>query len=73
MRVTPAGEQLRAWRKAKGWTLQQMTNHLGPGWHLQNLHDIETGKQTPGLKRAADIEDITGIPLRAWLAAKRAA
>lgn len=70
MRTVPPNEQLRRWRRERGWTLKQMAGHLGKGWYLQHVHLVEKGEQTPGLQRAAEIEDLTGIPMRAWLTTK---
>jgi transcriptional regulator with XRE-family HTH domain len=59
-----AGQRLKQWLDAEGSTQRQMASRLG----ITDAHmsSIIRGVETPGLSLAVKIENLTGIPPRAW-------
>jgi transcriptional regulator with XRE-family HTH domain len=61
--VSVLPEALRAWRRERGWTQEQLAERAGCSSTLIAL--IETGKRQPGLANAIGIARAIGVPLTA--------
>jgi len=61
-----APEQLRAWRKTQGYGQTEAAYRLG--YSASAYIALEHGNRRPSLDAAARIEDMTQIPMRAWVA-----
>lgn len=63
-------ERLRAWIDRSRLNQSEAADLLG--FDRTFLSQILTGRRTPGLANGVRIEDITGIPVRAWAASSEA-
>lgn len=58
--ANPLGEELRAQRKAKGWTQVEAGEKLG--WSDSFISDVERGDKTPRSDFAAKCDEVFGLP-----------
>lgn len=59
-----AAAELRQWRLDRGFTQREFADLLGT--NNQAISDWEVGRKVPQLRSLIAIEDLTGIPIRAW-------
>jgi transcriptional regulator with XRE-family HTH domain len=59
------GEQLQAVRRHRGWSLRQLA--VASGLSLTTVHQIETGRTSPGLGTLQSLATALGVPLGALL------
>jgi len=57
-------EQLRGWMKRRELNLEQTAEIFG--WDPTFISKIVNGKRRPGRAHAIALEDVAGIPIRAW-------
>lgn len=68
--MSPTGvERLRQYRDRHGYKAYELAELLGLA--EAHLSQIFHEKRVPGLATAVRIEDLTGIPVRAWVASAR--
>lgn len=58
-------EQLRDWVKRRGFTQYEAAVYLG--WDEASFSKLVNGLRNPGLASAVKIEELTGIPAKAWV------
>jgi transcriptional regulator with XRE-family HTH domain len=61
------GEAVRAKRKARGWSQQELAEKLG--WHRESVLRIELAQFSPSLHRLLLLADALGLPASALVAA----
>jgi transcriptional regulator with XRE-family HTH domain len=64
MATKTAGERLRAWRVANGYTVQQLADVFGK--HKNHVCAMQSGKRKPGRALASRIQEMTGIRIDEW-------
>lgn len=58
-------EQLRDWVRRRGFSQLEAAIYLG--WDEASFSKLVNGLRTPGLANAVKIEELTGIPAKAWV------
>jgi transcriptional regulator with XRE-family HTH domain len=57
--------QLRDWMQRRGFSQYEAADYLG--WDEASFSKLVNGNRTPGLANAVKIEELTGIPAKAWV------
>jgi len=60
--------QLLAWIRRRGFSQREAAEYLG--WEETFISKLVNGERTPGLTNAVKIEDLTGIPTKAWVSSR---
>jgi transcriptional regulator with XRE-family HTH domain len=60
--------QLRDWMRRRGFTQADAARFLG--FDEPYISVLASGKRTPGLENAVLIEQLSGIPVEAWMRQK---